>query len=84
MHLIMFFIIFLHSSFHSAHIVNLHLFSNNLVKKMSYDAPFISITYIVRLTPFDFFKVKWLKSNIFYELCGCRDIGMQVGKHGYE
>ena len=31
------------------------------------------------LTPFDPFKVKWLNSHIFYELFGCRDIGMQVG-----
>ena len=51
---------------------------------MSYDTPFISITYVVRLTPFDFFKVKWLNSNIFYDLCGYRNIGMQVGKHEYE
>ena len=34
----------------------------------------------MRLTPFDSFKVKWLNSHIFYELFGCRDIGMQVGK----
>ena len=38
----------------------------------------------MRLTPFDSFKVKWLNSHIFYELCGCMDIGMQVVKHGYE
>ena len=38
----------------------------------------------MRLTPFDSFKVMWLNSHIFYELCGCRDIGMQVGNHGYE
>ena len=31
------------------------------------------------LTPFDSFKVNWLNSHIFYELFGCRDIGMQVG-----
>ena len=78
--------IFLHSSFHSTHILNLHLFRSNLVKKidMSYHAPFFSITFIMRLTPFDSFKVKWLNSHIFYELYGCRDIGMQVGKHEYE
>ena len=33
----------------------------------------------MRLTPFDSFKVKWLNSHIFYELFGCKDIGMQVG-----
>ena len=64
--------------------LNLHLFRANLVKiYMSYYAPFFSITYTIRLTPFDSFKVKWLNSHMFYELCGCRDIGMQVGKHGY-
>ena len=83
MHVIMFFMIFLHSSFHSTHILTLHLFSANLVKKKSYYAPFFSTTYTMRLTPFDSFKVKWLNSHIFYELCGCRDIGMQVGKQGY-
>ena len=67
--------IFLHSSLHSTHILNLHLFSANLVKKidMSYHAAFFSITYTMTLTPFDSFKVKWLNSHIFYELCGCRD-----------
>ena len=85
MHVIMFFMIFLYSSFHSTHILNLHLFSINLVKKidMSYHAPLFSITYSMRLTPFDSFKVKWLNSHIFYELCGCRDIGKYVGKHVY-
>ena len=77
--------IFLHSSFHSTHILNLHLFSANLVKiDMSYHAQLFSITFIMRLITFDSFKVKWLNSHIFYELCGCRDIGMQVGKHEYE
>ena len=33
MHVIMFFMIFLHSSFHFTHILNLHLFSVNLIKK---------------------------------------------------
>ena len=77
--------VFLHSSFHSTHILNLHLFSANLVKilDMSYHAPFFSITYTMRLTPFDSFIVKGLNFHIFYELCGCRDIGMQVGKYGY-
>ena len=76
--------VFFHSSFHSTHILNLYIFSANLVKKdMSHHAPFFSITYTMRLTPFDSFKVKWLNFHIFYELCGCRDIGMQVGKHGY-
>ena len=84
MHFIMFLMIFLHSSFHSTHILNLHLFSANLVKKMSYHASFFLITYTMRLTPFDSFKVKWLNSHIFYELCGCKDIGIQVGKHGYK
>ena len=51
---------------------------------MSYHASFFSITYTMRLTPFDSFKVKWLNSHIFYELFRCKDIGMQVGKHGYE
>ena len=85
MHTIMFFMIVFHSSFHSTHILNLHRFSPNLVKKinMSYHALVYSITYTMRLTSFDSFKVKWLNSHIFYELCGCRDIGMQVGKHGY-
>ena len=32
----------------------------------------------MRLTPFEYFKVKWLNSHILYELFGCRDIGMQV------
>ena len=76
---------FFYSSFHSTHILNLHLFSANLVKKnISYHASFFSITYTMRLTPFDSFKFKWLNSHIFYELCGCRDIGMQVRKHEYE
>ena len=80
----MFLMIFLHSSFHSTHILNLHLFSANLVKKKSYYASFFSITYTMGLTPFDSFKVKWLNSHIFYDLCRCRDIGMQLGKHKYE
>ena len=86
MHIIMLFMIFLHSSFHSTHTLNLHLFSINLVKQinMSYHASFFSITYTMRLTLCDSFKVKWLNSQILYELFGCRDIGMQVGKHGYE
>ena len=77
--------IFLHLSLHSTHILNLCLFSANLVRKidMSYHAPFLSITYTMTLTPFDSFKFKWLNSHIFYDLCGCRDIGTQVGKHGY-
>ena len=64
--------IFLYSSLHSIHILNLHLFSANLVKKidMTYHALFFSITYL-------------FNCHIFYDLCGCRDIGMQVGKHGY-
>ena len=76
--------VFLHSSFHSPHILNLHLFSVNLVKKKSYHEPLFSITYTMRLTPFDSFKVKWLNFHIFYELCGCRDIGIQVGKHALD
>ena len=80
----MFFMIFLHSSFHSTHILNLHLFSGNLVLKKSYYASFFSITYTMRLTPFDSFKVKWLNSYIFYELYGYRNIGTQLGKYGYE
>ena len=51
---------------------------------MSYHTSFFSITYTMKLTPLDYFKVKWLNSHIFYELYGCRDIGIQVGKHGYE
>ena len=39
---------------------------------------FFSITYTMRLTPFEYFKVKWLNSHILYELFGCRDNGMQV------
>ena len=33
----------------------------------------------MRLSPFDFFEVKWWNSHIFYELYGCSDIGTQVG-----
>ena len=77
--------IFLLSSFHSTHILNLHRFSANLVKKkMSYHASFFSISYTMKLNQFNSFKVKWLNYQIFYELYGCRDIDMQVGKHGYE
>ena len=47
---------------------------------MSDHTSFFSITYTIRLTPLDSFKVKWLNSHIFYDLFGCRDIGMQVGK----
>ena len=76
----MFFMIFLYSLFHSTHILNLHLFSAKKVKKiMSYHASLFSITYTMRLTPFDSFKVKWLNSHIFYELYVCRYIGTQVG-----
>ena len=32
---------------------------------ISYHALFLFITYIIRLTPFDFFKAKWLNSEIF-------------------
>ena len=80
MHVIMFFIIFLHSSFHSIHILSLYLLSANLVKNknISYHALFFPITYIMRLTPFYSFKFKWFNSHNFYELYGCRDIGMQV------
>ena len=82
----MFFMIILHSSFHSTYILNLHLFSANLVKikNMSYFASLFSINYTMRVTLFDSFKVKWLNYHIFYELYECRDIGMQIGKHGYE
>ena len=45
---------------------------------MSYHVSLFSITYTMRLTPFDSFKVKWLNSQNFYELSGYRDIGMQV------
>ena len=66
--------------------LNLHLFSANLVKNknMSYHASFFSITYAMRLSPIDFFKFKWLNFHILYELYRCRDIGTQVRKHGYE
>ena len=37
----------------------------------------------MRLIPFDYFQGKRLNSQIFYELYGCRDIGMWVGKHIY-
>ena len=87
MHVIMFFMIFLNSSFHSTHILNLHLFSANLVKKIIniiYHTSFFSIAYTMRLTPFDSFTVKWLNSHIFYQLFRFRDIGTQVGKHEYE
>ena len=81
MHVIMFFMIFLYSSFYSTHILNLYLFSANLVKNknISYHVSLFSITYTMRLTPFDSFKVKWLNSHNFYKLYGCRDIGKQVG-----
>ena len=80
MHVIIFSMIFLHSSFHFTHILNLYLFSANFVyKKMSYNASLFSITYTMRLTPFDSFKFKWLNYHIFYQLYGCRDIGTQVG-----
>ena len=46
---------------------------------MPYHASLFSITYIMRLTPFDSFKFKWLNSHNLYELYGCQDIGMQVG-----
>ena len=46
---------------------------------MSNHTSFFLITYTARLTPFDSFKVKWLNSQSFYELFGCRGIGMQVG-----
>ena len=44
---------------------------------MSNHTSFFSITYTMKLTPFDSYKVKWLNSHIFYELFGCRDKGMQ-------
>ena len=73
--------IFLHSSFHSTQILNLHIFRSNLVKNKNifYHASSFSITYTMRLTPFNSFKVKWLNSHNFYELYGCSDIGIQVG-----
>ena len=43
---------------------------------MSYHASCISIAFIMRLISFDSFEVKWLNSYIFYELYGCKDIGM--------
>ena len=32
----------------------------------------------------EFFKVKWLNSHIYYELCGYKDIATWVRKHGCE
>ena len=73
--------IFLHSSFHSTHILNLHLFSANFLKtkNMSYHELLFSITYTMRRTQLDYFKCKCLNSQIFYDLYGCMDIGLQVG-----
>ena len=52
---------------------------------ISYHESFFSIAYTMRLTPFDSFKVKWLSSHIFKVFFyGCKDIGMQEGKHGYK
>ena len=51
---------------------------------MFYRASFFSIVHTMRLIPFDAIKVKGLNSQIFYELYGCKDIVMQVGRHGYE
>ena len=76
----MFFMIILHSSFHSTHILNLQLFSAN----MSYHASLFSISYTMILIPIDSFKVKRLNSHIFYELYRYKDIGAQVGKYGYK
>ena len=45
---------------------------------MSNHTSFFSITYTMRLTLFDSFKVKWLNSHILYEVFGSRDISMQV------
>ena len=44
---------------------------------MSYHVSLSSITYTMRLIPFDSFKVKWLNYHNFYELYGCSDKGMQ-------
>ena len=30
--------------------------------------------YIMRVTPFDFLRAKWLNSHTFYELCGSKDL----------
>ena len=46
---------------------------------MSNHTSLFSITYTMRLTLINSFKVKWLNSHIFYELFECRDIGMHVG-----
>ena len=51
---------------------------------MSYHALFFLVAYTMRVTPFDSFKVKWLNSHIFYDLYGCNDIGMRVGRHGHK
>ena len=51
---------------------------------MSYHKSSFLIVYIIRLTTFDSFKVKWLNSHIFYESYGYKDIDMQVGRCGYD
>ena len=38
--------------------------------------------YILRLTPFDFFEVKWKTSHIFKSFFGCKDIGQHMEMHG--
>ena len=40
------------------------------------------IAYIMRLSPFDFFEVRWLNSHIFYELCECKDMGAKITERG--
>ena len=50
---------------------------------VSYHALFFLISYTVRPTPFDFFKVKWMNSYIFNDM-DARTYGLQVGKQVYE
>ena len=45
---------------------------------------FLHFYYIMRLTPFDFLEVKWLNSHIFYDLCGCKDLGEVQLEHVYK
>ena len=80
------FVIFLLSSRHYTHILNLHIFRLilGINVTMSYHASFPYISYFTRLTRLDLFELKWLNSHIFYKLYGFKDIDTRVGEHGCE
>ena len=46
---------------------------------MAYHISFLCITFIMRISPFNFFEFIWSKFHILFDLYGCKGIGLRDG-----